>query len=135
MKVLLGKTSLINWISYWIEGLKRKIRRKILWQSSSILEKREYRLVRPIFLRRIVDRVKQSKGNLSADTNTLYTGHDKPFPFGDGLWKTDHGAVVGAPLLIADGYEETAPSRLELTNPFLDSFHCPRNLYADALIT
>lgn len=95
--------------------------------------------VRPIFLRRIVDRVKQFKGKpFLTDTNTLYTG-TRSEAVSHLTTASEHGfteAVVGAPLLIADGLRGNSAIKVRIDKPLFKTVSIAREIYmADALIT
>src|SRR4030066_1684780 len=83
-------------------------------------EKGNTAFVRPIFLRRVVDRVKQYKGKpFLTDTNTLYIGTRSEAvshlttAFENGFAES----VVDAPLLIADGLRGNSAMRVRLDKP------------------
>jgi uncharacterized Fe-S center protein len=94
--------------------------------------------VRPIFLRRIVDRVKELGGRpFLTDTNTLYggtrsnaishltTAEENGFAF----------SVVGAPIIIADGLMGNASVRVPIEGQTYDEVSIAHAIYyADSLI-
>jgi len=101
-------------------------------------EKGNTAYVRPIFLRRIVERVKQCKGKpFLTDTNTLYIGtrseaishlttaYQNGFSF----------SVVDAPILIADGLRGNSSVKVRIDLPIFKTVSIARDIYmADALI-
>ena len=120
--------------------LKGKIREKDLVAIKLHFgEKGNTAYVRPIFLRRVVDRVKQYKGKpFLTDTNTLYTGTRSEAvshlttAFENGF--TD--SVVNAPILIADGLRGNSAMKVRIDKPIFKTVSIAREIYmADALIT
>ena len=102
-------------------------------------EKGNTAFVRPIFLRRIVDRVKQYKGKpFLTDTNTLYTG-TRSEAVSHLTTANQNGfaeSVVDAPLLIADGLRGNSAVRVRIDRPIFKTVSIAREIYmADALIT
>ena len=73
--------------------------------------------VRPIFLRRIVDRVRELGGRpFLTDTNTLYGG-TRSNAVSHLVTAVEHGfafSVVGAPIIIADGLLGNASVRVPI---------------------
>ena len=120
--------------------LKEKIREKDLVAIKLHFgEKGNTAFVRPIFLRRVVDRVKQCKGKpFLTDTNTLYTGTR-----GDAIshLTTAHQngfvySVVDAPLLIADGLRGNSALKVRIDKPLFKTVPVAQAIYtADALIS
>src|SRR4030043_1931953 len=108
LKVESGKT-LLNKLDILLDcaDLKEKIREKdFVAIKLHFGEKGNTAYIRPIFLRKVVDRVKQYKGKpFLTDTNTLYVGTRSEAvshlttAFENGF--TD--SVVNAPILIGDG--------------------------------
>jgi hypothetical protein len=102
-------------------------------------EKGNTAFVRPIFLRRVVDRVKQYKGKpFLTDTNTLYIGNRSEAvshlatAFENGF--TD--SVVNAPILIADGLRGNSAMKVRIDKPIFKTVSIAREIYmADGLIT
>ncbi len=102
-------------------------------------EKGNTAFVRPIFLRRVVDRVKQYNGKpFLTDTNTLYTGtrgeaishlitaHQNGFVY----------SVVDAPLLIADGLRGNSSVKVRIDKPLFKTVPVAHAIHtADALIS
>ena len=102
-------------------------------------EKGNTAFVRPIFLRRVVDRVKQCQGKpFLTDTNTLYRGmrqeavshltnaYENGFVY----------SVVDAPVLIADGLRGNSASRVKIDKPIFKTVSIAHAIYmADALIS
>jgi len=102
-------------------------------------EKGNTAFVRPIFLRRVVDRVKQYKGKpFLTDTNTLYMGTRSEAvshlttAFENGFTES----VVNAPVLIADGLRGNSAIKVRIDKPIFKTVSIARELYmADVLIT
>ncbi len=94
--------------------------------------------VRPVFLRTIVDRIKNIGGRpFLTDTNTLYTG---PRSIGVSHLETavrngfDY-AVVGCPIVIADGIRGLSGIRVPVAGEILDEVNIAREIVdADALV-
>jgi uncharacterized Fe-S center protein len=102
-------------------------------------EKGNTAFVRPIFLRRIVDRVKQYKGKpFLTDTNTLYTGA-RSEAVSHLTTAFQHGfteSVVNAPILIADGLRGNNAVKVRIDKPLFKTVSIAREIdMADALIT
>jgi uncharacterized Fe-S center protein len=94
--------------------------------------------VRPIFLRKIVDRVKQFKGKpFLTDTNTLYTG-TRSEAISHLITAYENGfteSVVGAPLLIADGLRGNSAIKVKIDKPIFKTVSIAHEIYmADTLI-
>ena len=94
--------------------------------------------VRPVFMRTIVDRVRQVGAKpFLTDTNTLYTG-----PRSNGVTHIDAAvrngfdyAVVGCPIVIADGIRGSSGATVTIPGEILDEVHIAREIVeADALI-
>ncbi len=141
LKVGPGKT-LFNKLDRLLDrgNLKEKIREKDLVAIKLHFgERGNTGFVRPIFLRRIVDRVKQFKGKpFLTDTNTLYTG-TRSEAISHLTTAYEHGfteAVVGAPLLIADGLRGNSAIKVRIDKPLFKTVSIAREIYmADVLIT
>jgi uncharacterized Fe-S center protein len=102
-------------------------------------EKGNTAFVRPIFIRKVVERVKQLKGKpFLTDTNTLYRGmrqeaisnltnaYQNGFTF----------SVVGAPILIADGLRGNSAQIVTIDKPHFKTVSIAYDIYmADALIS
>ena len=119
--------------------LKGKIREKDLVAIKVHFgEKGNTAFVRPIFLRRVVDRVKkyQAKPFLT-DTNTLYTG-SRSEAISHLLTAYENGflyPVVGAPLLIADGLRGNSGVKVQIDKPLFKTVSIAHAVHmADALI-
>ena len=102
-------------------------------------EKGNTAFVRPIFLRRIVDRVKQHKGKpFLTDTNTLYTGA-RSEAVSHLTTAFQHGfteSVVNAPILIADGLRGNNAVKVRIDKPLFKTVSIAREIdMADTLIT
>jgi len=101
-------------------------------------EKGNTAFVRPIFLRKIVDRVKQCKGKpFLTDTNTLYTGARSEAishlttAYENGFTES----VVGAPLIIADGLRGNSATKVRIDKPIFKTVSIAHEIYmADVLI-
>jgi len=94
--------------------------------------------VRPVFMRTIVDRVRHVGARpFLTDTNTLYSG-----PRSNGVTHIDAAvrngfdyAVVGCPIVIADGLRSSSGARVAVPGEILEEVHIAREiLEADALI-
>jgi uncharacterized Fe-S center protein len=102
-------------------------------------EKGNTAYVRPIFLRKVVDRVKQYKGKpFLTDTNTLYSGTRSEAvshlntAFENGFTES----VVHAPILIADGLRGNSAIKVRIDKPIFKTVSIAREIYmADVLIT
>jgi len=95
--------------------------------------------VRPIFLRKIVDRVKQYQGKpFLTDTNTLYTGA-RSETISHLTTAYEHGfteSVVGAPLVIADGLRGNSAIKVRIDKPIFKTVSIAHEIYmADVLIS
>ena len=95
--------------------------------------------VRPIFLRKIVDRVKQCQGKpFLTDTNTLYTGA-RSETISHLTTAYEHGfteSVVGAPLVIADGLRGNSAIKVRIDKPIFKTVSIAHEIYmADVLIS
>src|SRR4030065_1530269 len=101
--------------------LKGKIREKDLVAIKLHFgEKGNTAYVRPIFLRRVVDRVKQYKGEpFLTDTNTLYRGMRQE-AISHLTTAYQHGfaySVIDAPILIADGLRGNSAVNVRIDKP------------------
>ncbi len=102
-------------------------------------EKGNTAYVRPIFLRRVIDRVKQCKGKpFLTDTNTLYIGTRSEAvshlttAFENGFTES----VVNAPVLIADGLRGNSAIKVRIDKPIFKTVSIAREIdMADVLIT
>jgi len=119
--------------------LKGKIREKDLVAIKLHFgEKGNTAYVRPIFLRKVVDRVKQYKGKpFLTDTNTLYVGTRSEAvshlttAFENGFTES----VVNAPILIADGLRGNSAVKIRIDKPIFKTVNIAREIYmADGLI-
>jgi uncharacterized Fe-S center protein len=119
--------------------LKGKIREKDLVAIKLHFgEKGNTAYVRPIFLRRVVDRVKQYKGKpFLTDTNTLYIG-TRSEAVSHLTTASENGfteSVVNAPILIADGLRGNSAMKVRIDKPIFKTVSIAREIYmADALI-
>ena len=120
-------------------NLKGKIREKDLVAIKLHFgEKGNTGFVRPTFLQKIVDRVKQRKGKpFLTDTNTLYTGA-RSEAISHLSTAYEHGfteSVVGAPLVIADGLRGNSAVKVRIDKPIFKTVSIAHEIYmADALI-
>jgi hypothetical protein len=101
-------------------------------------EKGNTGFVRPIFLRKIVDRVKQYKGKpFLTDTNTLYTG-TRSEAISHLTTAYENGfteSVVGAPLMIADGLRGNSAIKVRIDKPIFKTVSIAHEIdMADTLI-
>jgi len=119
--------------------LKGKIREKDLVAIKLHFgEKGNTAYVRPIFLRKVVDRVKQYNGKpFLTDTNTLYVGTRSEAvshlttAFENGFTES----VVNAPILIADGLRGNSAVKVRIDKPIFKTVNIAREIYmADGLI-
>jgi hypothetical protein len=119
--------------------LKGKIREKDLVAIKLHFgEKGNTAFVRPIFLRRIVDRVKELKGKpFLTDTNTLYTG-TRSEAVSHLTTASENGfteSVVNAPILIADGLRGNSAMKVRIDKPIFKTVSIAREIYmTDVLI-
>ncbi len=119
--------------------LKGKIREKdFVAIKLHFGEKGNTGFVRPFFLRKIVDRVKQFKGKpFLTDTNTLYTG-TRSEAVSHLITAYENGfteSVVGAPLVIADGLRGNSAIRVRIDKPLFKTVSIAHEIYmADTLI-
>jgi len=141
LKVESGKT-LLNKLDILLDcaDLKEKIREKdFVAIKLHFGEKGNTAYIRPIFLRKVVDRVKQYKGKpFLTDTNTLYVGTRSEAvshlttAFENGF--TD--SVVNAPILIGDGLRGNSAVKVRIDKPIFKTVSIAREIYmADGLIT
>jgi uncharacterized Fe-S center protein len=141
LKVESGKT-LLDKVDILLDraDLKAKIREKDLVAIKLHFgEKGNTAFVRPIFLRRVVDQVKELKGKpFLTDTNTLYTGTRSEAvshlttAFENGFTES----VVNAPIVIADGLRGNNATKARIDKPIFKTVSIAREIYmADALIT
>ena len=140
LKVQSGKT-LLDKVDILLDraDLKVKIREKDLVAIKLHFgEKGNTAFVRPIFLRRIVDRAKELKGKpFLTDTNTLYTGTRSEAvshlttAFENGFTES----VVNAPIVIADGLRGNNATKVRIDKPIFKTVSIAREIdMADALI-
>jgi uncharacterized Fe-S center protein len=119
--------------------LKGKIReRDLVAIKLHFGEKGNTAYVRPIFLRKVVDRVKQYGGKpFLTDTNTLYVGTRSEAvshlttAFENGFTES----VVNAPILVADGLRGNSALKVRIDKPIFKTVSIAREIYmADGLI-
>src|SRR4030066_62510 len=94
--------------------------------------------VRPIFLRRVVERVKEYKGKpFLTDTNTLYRGVRQE-AISHLTTAYQHGfaySVIDAPILIADGLRGNSAVNVRIDKPLFKTVSVARDIHmADVLI-
>ncbi len=94
--------------------------------------------VRPIFLRRVVERVKECQGKpFLTDTNTLYRGMRQE-AISHLTTAYQHGfaySVIDAPILIADGLRGNSAVNVTIDKPLFKTVSIARDIHmADALI-
>jgi uncharacterized Fe-S center protein len=141
LKVESGKT-LLDKVDILLDraDLKGKIREKDLVAIKLHFgEKGNTAFVRPIFLRRVADRVKQYKGKpFLTDTNTLYRGTRSEAvshlttAFENGFTES----VVNAPIVIADGLRGNSAVKVRIDKPIFKTVSIAREIYmTDVLIT
>ena len=119
--------------------LKGKIREKDLVAIKLHFgEKGNTAYVRPIFLRRVVNRVKQFKGKpFLTDTNTLYTGarSEAVSHLSTAVENGFAESVIDAPILIADGLRGNSAVKVRIDKPIFKTVSIAREIYmTDALI-
>jgi hypothetical protein len=141
LKVKSGKT-LLDKLDILLDraDLKRKIREKDLVAIKLHFgEKGNTAYVRPIFLRRVVDRVKQYKGKpFLTDTNTLYTGtrSEAVSHLNTAIENGFAESVVNAPILIADGLRGNSAVKVRIDKPIFKTVSIAREIsLSDTLIT
>ncbi len=101
-------------------------------------EKDNTAFIRPLFVRRIVDQVKRSKGKpFLTDTNTLYSGARNE-AVSHLTIAYQHGfaySVVGAPILIADGLRGNSAVKVRIDKPLFKTVSIAREIHtSDALL-
>jgi uncharacterized Fe-S center protein len=120
--------------------LKGKIREKgFVAIKLHFGEKGNTAFVRPIFLRKIVDRVKQCQGKpFLTDTNTLYRGMRQE-AISNLINANQNGftySVVDAPILIADGLRGNSAIKIRIDKPIFKTVSIAHEIYmADVLIS
>ena len=119
--------------------LKGKIREKDLVAIKLHFgEKGNTAFVRPIFLRRVVARVKEYKGKpFLTDTNTLYRGMRQE-AISHVTTAYQHGfaySVIDAPILIADGLRGNSAVKVRIDKPIFKTVSIAQDIHsADVLI-
>jgi len=102
-------------------------------------EKGNTAFVRPIFLRRVVDRVKQYRGKpFLTDTNTLYRGmRQEAISHLDTAYQNGFVySVVDAPILIADGLRGNSATEVKIDKPIFKAVSIAHAIsMADVLIS
>jgi len=135
-----GKT-LLDKLDRLLEGidLKGKIREKDLVAIKLHFgEKGNTAYVRPIFLKRLVDRVKDCRGKpFLTDTNTLYRGMRQE-AVSHLATAHEHGfaySVVGAPVVVAGGLRGNSAAKVKIDRPIFKTVSIAHDIHmADALI-
>ncbi len=101
-------------------------------------EKGNTAYVRPIFLRRVVDRIKQCKGKpFLTDTNTLYVGTraEAVSHLATALENGFTESSVNAPILIADGLRGSSAVKVRIDKPIFKTVSIAHEIHmADGLI-
>jgi uncharacterized Fe-S center protein len=141
LKIESGKT-LLDKLDILLDraDLKGKIREKDLVAIKLHFgEKGNTAYVRPIFLRRVVDRVKQYKGKpFLTDTNTLYTGarSEAVSHLNTAIENGFAESVVDAPILIADGLRGNSAVKVRIDKPIFKTVSIAHGIdTADVLIS
>jgi uncharacterized Fe-S center protein len=102
-------------------------------------EKGNTAFVEPLFLRRIVDQVKQCKGKpFLTDTNTLYRGmRQEAISNLTNAYRNGFiYSVVDAPIVIADGLRGNSAAKVTIDQPHFKTVSIAHDIYmADALIS
>jgi uncharacterized Fe-S center protein len=102
-------------------------------------EKGNTAFIRPIFLRRVVDRVKQNKGKpFLTDTNTLYRGmRQEAVSHLTNAYENGFAySVVDAPILIADGLRGNSATKVRIDKPIFKTVSIAHEIYmADVLMS
>ena len=140
LKVDSGK-NLLNKLDTLLDrtDLKGKIREKdFVAIKLHFGERGNTGFVRPIFLRKIVDRVKQLKGKpFLTDTNTLYIG-TRSEAISHLTTAYENGfteSAVGAPLIIADGLRGNSAIKVRIDKPLFKTVSIAHEIYmADTLV-
>jgi uncharacterized protein len=120
-------------------GLKQKVREKDLVAIKLHFgEKGNTTFVRPIFLRRVVERVKACKGKpFLTDTNTLYRG-ERQEAVSHLAIACQHGFSpegVGAPVIIADGIRGNSSTKVRIDKPLFKTVSIAHEIsMADVLV-
>jgi uncharacterized Fe-S center protein len=140
LKVESGKT-LLDKLDILLDraDLKGKIKEKDLVAIKLHFgEKGNTAYVRPIFVRRVVDRVKQYKGKpFLTDTNTLYAGarNEAVSHLNTAVENGFAESVVDAPILIADGLRGNSAVKVRIDKPIFNTVSIAREIYmTDALV-
>ena len=121
-------------------NLKEKIKeRDLVAIKLHFGEKGNTAFVRPIFLRRIVDWVKQYKGKpFLTDTNTLYRGmrQEATSSLTNAYQNGFSYSMVDAPILIADGLRGNSAVRVTIDKPNFKTVFIAHDIYtADVVIS
>ena len=102
-------------------------------------EKGGHAYVRPVFIREIVEQVKQAEGKpFLTDSNTLYPGQRKEAvsALSCGIQNGFAYAVVDAPLIMSDGLRGSSAKRVKIAGELLSSTDIGQEiLEADTLLT
>jgi hypothetical protein len=120
-------------------GLKGKIReRDLVAIKLHFGEKGNTAYVRPIFLRKVVDRIREHKGKpFLTDTNTLYIG-TRSEAVSHLTTAYQHGfteSAVNAPVLIADGLRGNSAVKVKIDKPIFKTVSVAHAIHmADGLV-
>lgn len=120
--------------------IKRKIREKdLVAVKLHFGEKGNTAYIRPIFLRRIVDRIKKLKGKpFLTDTNTLYIGsRSEAISHLTTAYQNGFSyEVVDAPIIIADGLRGNSQVKVRIDRPIFKTVSIAHEIYmADAILS
>ena len=136
-----GPKTLLDKLDALLErtDLKKKIKeRDLVAIKLHFGEKGNTGFVRPIFLRRIVDRVKECKGKpFLTDTNTLYRGmrQEAVSHLINAYQNGFSYSVVDAPILIADGLRGSSGVKVTINQPHLKTVSVAHAIHtADVLV-
>jgi uncharacterized Fe-S center protein len=134
LKVESGKT-ILNKLDILLDrvDLAGKIKEKdLVAVKLHFGEKGNTAYVRPIFLRRVVDRIRQSKGKpFLTDTNTLYTG-SRGEAVSHLMTAFENGfteSVVNAPIVIADGLRGNSAVKVKIDKPIFKTVSIAREIW------
>ncbi len=121
-------------------GIKSKIKKNsLIAVKLHFGERGNTAFILPIFVRKIVDKVKQYEGKpFITDTNTLYSG-DRSEAISHLILATHHGfgySVIDAPLVIADGIRGNTSVKVRIDKKIFKEVNIGAELYhADNIIS
>ena len=121
-------------------GIKSKIKKNsLIAVKLHFGERGNTAFIPPIFVRKIVDKVKQYEGKpFITDTNTLYSG-DRSEAISHLILATHHGfgySVIDAPLVIADGIRGNTSVKVRIDKQIFKEVNIGAELYhADNIIS